>query len=123
MKKLSITSIIFFLSLCLSGAREHFIYKQVSLNEGLPSLLVSFFRLQQKGIHLLLGQYLQPGGVHTADLYFTLHGSLLDGKILFFALSSISRPGKFDTPAEKLRKSPEKEQKSLDKQGKIQYTD
>lgn len=64
MKKLSITSIIFFLSLCLSGAREHFIYKQVSLNEGFTSTVNCIYK--EKDGDVWLGT---PNGLYRYNGY------------------------------------------------------
>lgn len=64
MKKLSITSIIFFLSLCLSGARDHFIYKQVSLNEGFTSTVNCIYK--EKDGDVWLGT---PNGLYRYNGY------------------------------------------------------
>lgn len=64
MKKLSITSIIFFLSLCLSGAREHFIYKQVSRNEGFTSMVNCIYK--EKDGDVWLGT---PNGLYRYNGY------------------------------------------------------
>ena len=46
---------------------------QIALNELFPGLFVPGLGQTQQRVHLRMGQGLQSGGIHTADLYFSLH--------------------------------------------------